>query len=164
MFDWDKDYADLVEGPGHGALTDQTLASQIHCASVLAAVSDRDKAEPHFLRRHFMTLVLGAMLVGGIAFEKADAMKMLGKAAATGDVFSLVAPQELAKPLPEGLVVYQEGEYRRFMLGLRGLSVQELDLLRQTTRADLHAAPDTMAPYFHDALLLLEREIVLRAS
>ncbi len=164
MFDWDRDYTELVEGRASvteptDAETTETDAETTEKIATQPATTEDASSSPPARRRYLVHCALAAVFVAGMAFEKADAVQYFAKSAVSVDIFGPVVEQAVANPLPQGLLIYEAEEYRRLMAGLQGLNAAELDQLAQSARADMYRAPQGMVPYFRDALFLIQRKL-----
>lgn len=148
-----KDYSELVGGAKR---------------SVEMGPSDyepgQDVSDEHSARHLVLPLLIGAVFLIGFALEKGDVLGVLRSSSATPDLLLLSelpldTQTSSAQPetfrLPEGLTVYGEDQYLRFIRGLRGLSIVELHELERAKRADKRRAREGLVPYFQDALFLL---------
>ncbi len=163
MFDWDRDYTELVEKP-----------KAADAGSKMAEVTPKVIWSPaaRLASPHILPVLLVAVFLAGLAYEKADAARSVlsfGMASTPEwSVFGVSAltpntgASAMIDALPPELVVYERAQYQRFMLGLSNMTLPELQNYAQRTRADLDAAPGALAPFYTDALFLLEREALQR--
>lgn len=167
MFDWDKDYSDLVGGSKH------SIGAGRRAARPPQSITSHDSSDEHSARHLVLPLLIGAAFLIGLALEKGHVLQMVRPASVPADMlimseFQPELPRPSAQPesfvLPEELKIYDRDQYRRFMRGLQGLSVSELRELERAKRSDKARAPEGLAPYFHDALFLLKREIAQRGA
>lgn len=115
-----------------------------------------------------MPAMLVAIFLVGLAYEKSDCVRAVLSfrmlATAEGPPPLPSAPNTvpeagaLMDPLPPELRIYEQAQYARFMAGLRDMTLAEIAAYTRKTRADLDAAPVALAPFYRDALFLLERE------
>lgn len=159
MFDWDRDYSDLVEQPSEavsGCRKERAPSDRV--AETSAQISSS----------RVMPAMFVAIFLVGLAYEKSDGVRSVLSfrmvANAEGSLPLPSAPSSvpeadaLMEPLPPELRVYEQAQYARFMAGLRAMTEVELATYARKTRADLDAAPVALAPFYRDALFLLERE------
>lgn len=165
VFDWDRDYSELVEEPKACVVCAQTEG---------AAPKVEPPLQPRPVSSRILPLILAAVFIAGLAYEKADVARSVlpfGFASvADSSTFGVGAnaPEAdaiaIVDTLPPELMVYELAQYQRFMLGLQRMTLPELQSYAQKTRSDLDAAPVALAPFYIDALFLLEREVLQRGS
>jgi hypothetical protein len=120
-------------------------------------------SEPRKWRGVLLSTVLGLAFVAGLAVEWQ--MPILGNPAAPGLQGTNAQPDSLpADSLPQGLIVYDLAQYRRFASGLRQMGQGDLVAYAGVVRRDLQAAPPFMAPFHTDALFVIEAEIARRQA
>lgn len=164
MFDWDQDYSELVEGPKKKDEAAECCSKPSHSAVPVDDASSDSGNGPGFLRRNLVPLLLSAVFLTGVVFEKTDIRQGVAMASVTDGALAFVVPPTTESSLPAGLLAYDEGEYRRFMAGLRGMNIADLHALAHAKRADLLLAHEGLAVYYRDALLLLDEEIARRGA
>jgi hypothetical protein len=116
---------------------------------------------PRKWRGVLLSTVLGLAFVAGLAVEWGLwETPILRNPAALGMQGANAQPDSL----PQGLIVYDLAQYRRFASGLRQMGQGDLVAYASTARRDLQAAPPFMAPFHTDALFVIEAEIARRQA
>ncbi|MGP9790607.1 hypothetical protein [Roseinatronobacter sp. NSM] len=141
MFDWDKDYDDLVVIGGQVAATTDGVLAQ-------------DNA---WLGRFARLCAIFCLAV--ISFYPSHTET------ASGQVVSFAAPgtHRNDMPLPEGLQTYTVVETQTFLNGIAALGNADLRAYASITAQDLdHAAGTRTAGFFQDAMIMIEFEMARR--
>lgn len=156
MFDWDRDYAELV-----GADPEKGVQAQRRAKQAAPQFMSRD-----WLRRlssaRLLMAALAVCLVAGLTFEKrAELSGVMSRVSGlqAESLSALRADSAVVDTLPAELVMYDVAQYQRFMQGLQGMTAPDLHAYLRATRTDLALAPAALAPFYRDALFMLERHM-----
>lgn len=147
MFDWDRDYDDLV----HGNRTNTK-------AGVYPEMSGSDDVTSHLGR---VALVAALICAAFIALFPSKS----GTASGSALAFAVISPFAGADgmdhmAMPVGLRAYSDPEFRHFMAGIAAISDADVVTYARQTKADLvHAANGLGVDALNDVLTLLQLEM-----
>ncbi|TVR45851.1 MAG: hypothetical protein EA386_11525 [Rhodobacteraceae bacterium] len=156
MFDWDRDYAELV-----GAERAEHAQAQHRAQQAAPQFMNRDWMQRLSSARLFMA-ALAVCLIAGLTFEKraklSGALPRISGPQAES-LFAAQADSVVVDTLPAELVMYDAAQYQRFMQGLQGMTAPDLHAYLRATRTDLALAPAALTPFYRDALFMLEQHM-----
>lgn len=159
MFDWDKDYDDLVKG-------DAVASDADNKSPVPLSVAHSDK-EPSATRatlaRWFAPALVVAGLAAGVTFPEQFGLgeKPVQTAALFAPFPSSSATSTSSAPQVT-LRAYSDAQHRNFVFGLKRFTDADLLVYAAVTQADLDRAGSVLAPLLQDALTLTQLEIERR--
>lgn len=156
MFDWDKDYDDLVKGDAVASGADENAPVPAH--------APRADAAPTSLRvtmaRWFAPVLVVAGLGAGVTFP--EQFGLGEKPVQTAALFAPFPAQSVSSASQVTLRAYSDAQHRNFVFGLKRFTDADLLAYAAVTQTDLDRAGSVLAPLMQDALTLTQLEIERR--
>lgn len=153
MFDWDRDYEDVVQN--------QTIR-------VRRDPDENGAAKPWYWQSLASRIVLPAVAAVGIMVALFMGNQWVGSATATTQISAAifgsgsVTPAQQAITMPSNMRVYEQADFDRFMVRMASISDTDLVQYSHAMQRDLGDGMGVMAPYQTDALTLTRLEMTRR--
>lgn len=152
MFDWDRDYEDVVH---HKTI-------KVHKETEAETIG-----KPWYWQSLASRIVLPLVAAVGIMVAAFMGNQSIGSATATTTISAAIfggatRAAEPAITMPDTLQAYDQAAFDRFMTRMAGISDSDLVQYSHATQRDLGDGTGVMAPYHSDVLTLTRLEMTRR--